>query len=272
MNTYGFHTIHGRAPTLATGLKVANPDLKVFIVTGDGDGLSIGGNHLLHILRRNVDVTILLFNNRIYGLTKGQYSPTSELGKVTKSSPLGTVERPINPVAFALAAAATHVSRTVATNMQHMCHVIRRAAAHVGTSFVEIYQNCNIFNDGAFDYVSDRSLKIENELQVEHGKPLVFGPIDKRRAVRIRALRPEVVAYDENTEDLWIYDETDPTHAAALSYLDYPQYPVPVGVFLERKESVYESGLLHQEEAEIQKRGRGNLQKLLAGSQTWTVK
>src|SRR5262249_28534705 len=176
MNTYGFHTIHGRAPAIATGLRLARPDLKVFVVTGDGDGLSIGGNHMLHVLRRNVNLTILLFNNRIYGLTKGQYSPTSELGKVTKSTPMGSTDRPVTPCAFALGVGATFVARTVDRNIAHMEETLKQAAAHRGAAFVEILQNCNIYNDMAWGILYDRESKIEHELRVEHGKPLLFGP------------------------------------------------------------------------------------------------
>ena len=194
MNTYGFHTIHGRAPAIATGLRMARPDLKVFVVTGDGDGLSIGGNHMLHILRRNVNVTILLFNNRIYGLTKGQYSPTSELGKVTKSTPLGSTDRPINPCAFALGVGATFVARTVDRNIAHMEETLKRAAAHRGTAFVEILQNCNIYNDMAWGILYDRESKVEHELRVEHGKPLIFGPADARKGLVLDGVKARVVA------------------------------------------------------------------------------
>src|SRR5512147_3341336 len=179
--TYGFHTIHGRAPAVATGVKLANPELDVWLVTGDGDGLSIGGNHLLHVLRRNVDLTILLFNNRIYGLTKGQYSPTSELGKVTKSTPMGSADRPVSPCSFALGAGATYVARTVDRNIAHMEETLRRAAQHKGAAFVEILQNCNVYNDLAWNVLYDRESKILFDLRLQHGKPLIFGPVDDRR-------------------------------------------------------------------------------------------
>ncbi|MGH7375220.1 MAG: 2-oxoacid:ferredoxin oxidoreductase subunit beta, partial [Candidatus Rokuibacteriota bacterium] len=191
MNTYGFHTIHGRAPAIATGLKLARPELKVFVITGDGDGLSIGGNHLLHVLRRNVDVTILLFNNRIYGLTKGQYSPTSELGKVTKSTPAGSADRPVSPCAFALATGATFVARTVDRNVGHMEETLKRAAAHKGAAFVEILQNCNVYNDMAWGVLYDRESKVLHELRLEHGKPLVWGPLDDRRGLVLEGVKPK---------------------------------------------------------------------------------
>jgi 2-oxoglutarate ferredoxin oxidoreductase subunit beta len=193
MNTYGFHTIHGRAPALATGLKLARPELKVFVVTGDGDGLSIGGNHLLHVLRRNVDVTILLFNNRIYGLTKGQYSPTSELGKVTKSTPMGSADRPLSPCSFALAAGATYVARTVDRNIAHMEETLRSASAHKGAAFVEILQNCNVYNDLAWNVLYDKESKILHECRLEHGKPIMFGPPDDRRGLVLEGVKPKVV-------------------------------------------------------------------------------
>jgi 2-oxoglutarate ferredoxin oxidoreductase subunit beta len=273
MNTYGFHTIHGRAPTFVTGLRMARPDLSLWMVTGDGDGLSIGGNHLLHILRRNVDVRILLFNNRIYGLTKGQYSPTSEIGKITKSSPFGTVEHSITPVLFALGAEATFVARTVDRNLAHMDMVLKRAARHKGSAFVEIYQNCNIFNDGAFTYLTDRESKVETELQVKHGEPLVFGPVDKRRAIKLDGLSPTVVPYDPaNTKDLWIYDEKNEAHALALAKVNYPQYPVPIGVFLDIDRPCYEEALVGQEDALIAQKGAPGLEKLVVGDETWEVK
>ncbi|MHC4391982.1 MAG: 2-oxoacid:ferredoxin oxidoreductase subunit beta [Planctomycetota bacterium] len=271
MDTYGFHTIHGRAPTFATGLKLANPELTVFVITGDGDGLSIGGNHLLHVLRRNVDVNILLFNNRIYGLTKGQYSPSSEYGKVTKSSPYGSVDRPLVPLKVALGASATFAARTVDRKLGHMEATIKRAVAHKGASFVEIYQNCNIFNDGAFSYLTDRKQKTENELLVEHGKPLVFGPVDNRRAIKIQNLKPTVVPYVEGEEGLWIYDETAPFHAALIPEIDYPRFPVPLGVFLDIEAPSYASALIAQEDEAITKKGVGDLQALVTGRDTWKV-
>src|SRR5215213_6500571 len=192
MNTYGFHTIHGRAPTFATGLRMARPDLQVWLVTGDGDGLSIGGNHLIHALRRNVDIKILLFNNKIYGLTKGQYSPTSEIGKVTKSTPTGSSDAPFNPISLALGAEASFVARTIDSDRKHLQSVLRQAARHVGTAFVEIYQNCNIFNDGAYDYATDKNTKSDTTLYLEHGKPLVFGK-ESDKGIRLHGTDPEIV-------------------------------------------------------------------------------
>src|SRR6476620_2898133 len=214
LNTYGFHSIHGRAPTLATGIKVANPELQVWLVTGDGDGLSIGGNHLIHCLRRNVDIKILLFNNEIYGLTKGQYSPTSRLGTRTKSSPQGSLDNPLRPLSLAIGAEATFVARTVDVDINHLTETLRRAAAHKGSAFIEIYQNCKIFNDGVFDYATDKSIKAENALYLEHGKPMIFGT-DQTSGIRLSGLRPEVVTLANGTkrEHLLVHDEAadDPT-------------------------------------------------------------
>ncbi|MFN7974184.1 MAG: 2-oxoacid:ferredoxin oxidoreductase subunit beta [Acidobacteriota bacterium] len=272
MNTYGFHGIHGRAPALATGIKLANPELNVWLVTGDGDGLSIGGNHLLHIIRRNVDVKILLFNNRIYGLTKGQYSPTSEMGKVTKSTPFGAVDWPVKPLCVALGAEVTFAARTVDRNLPHMEGILRKAAAHKGTAFVEIYQNCNIFNDGAFSYITEKDTKVETELVLEHGKPLVFGPVTNRRGIVMKNLRPQVVKIGDVPEsELHVHDETNPAGAFLLANLEHPEFPVPVGVFLNTQRAVYEDALVAQERDIIGKRGAGDLQKLLRGQETWSV-
>jgi 2-oxoglutarate ferredoxin oxidoreductase subunit beta len=272
MNTYGFHTIHGRAPAIATGLRVARPELKVFVVTGDGDGLSIGGNHLLHVLRRNVDVTILLFNNRIYGLTKGQYSPTSELGKVTKSTPMGSADRPVNPLAFALGTAATFVGRTVDRNMQHMEEMIRRAAAHKGASFLEILQNCIVYNDLAFNVVYEKESRLQHELRLEHGKPLLFGPPDDRKAVIMDGVVSRVVAARDLPEHrLWIHDETNVNAAKILADLWPPEFPVPVGVFTAVDAPIYENVLLEQEQRAISDRGPGDIGKLLLSGDTWRI-
>ena len=208
MNTYGFHTIHGRAPAIATGLRLARPELKVFLVTGDGDGLSIGGNHMLHVLRRNVNVTILLFNNRIYGLTKGQYSPTSELGKVTKSTPLGSADRPVNPLSFALGCGATFVGRTVDRDLRHMDEMLKRAAHHTGAAFLEILQNCNVYNDLTWNAIYEKESKLAHELRLEHGKPLLFVPVDDRRGLVLEGATPRVVrAKDVPESALWVHDE-----------------------------------------------------------------
>jgi 2-oxoglutarate ferredoxin oxidoreductase subunit beta len=274
MNTYGFHTIHGRAPAVATGLKLARPDVKVFVVTGDGDGLSIGGNHLLHVLRRNVDVTILLFNNRIYGLTKGQYSPTSELGKVTKSTPLGSADRPVSPCAFALAVGASFVARTVDRNVAHMEDVLKRAALHRGAAFVEILQNCNVYNDLAWNVLYDRESKLQHELRLEHGKPLTWGPADGRHGLVLAGVRPRVVQASEvGPERLWVHDERDRTAALLLGQLWAPAYPIPVGVFLQEEGApVYEDILVQQEQKVIAERGPGDVAALLRSGETWTIR
>jgi len=273
MNTYGFHTIHGRAPAIATGLRVARPELKIFVVTGDGDGLSIGGNHMLHVLRRNVNLTILLFNNRIYGLTKGQYSPTSELGKVTKSTPVGSADRPVNPLAFALGCGATFVARTVDRNIPHMDEMLKRAAKHRGTGFIEILQNCNVYNDLAWNVIYDRESKVQHELRLEPGKPLLFGPPDDRRALVLEGVRPKVVrAADVPADRVWVHDETDSATALVLAQLFAPEYPIPLGVLASKQETTYEEILIHQEEEAISKRGAGDIAKLLHSGETWKIK
>lgn len=273
MNTYGIHSIHGRAPTLATGLKLANPDLSVWVITGDGDGLSIGGNHLLHTLRRNVDINIILFNNRIYGLTKGQYSPTSLQGHRTKSSPMGSVEQPLNPMSVAIGAEATFIARTVDTNVNHMAEILKRAAEHKGTSFVEIYQNCVIFNDGAWSYATDRELKSETIIELEHGKPMIFGK-NKDKGIRLNELTPEVVSLDiVAKEDLLVHreDATEPSLAYLLSRMRQPEFPEPIGVFRCIDRAVYETGVIGQIQQAIEQRGKGNLRALYSAADTWEV-
>ena len=273
MNTYGFHTIHGRAPAFVTGLRLARPELKVFMVTGDGDGLSIGGNHLMHILRRNVDVTVLLFNNRIYGLTKGQYSPTSELGKVTKSTPSGSADRPINPCQFALTAGATFVARTVDRMIPHMDATIRRAAAHKGAAFIEILQNCNVFNDLAWNVLYEKEMKTQFELKLEHGKPLVFGPPADQSGFVLDGLRPQVVKVkDVAPEKLWKHDENDKRAGFLLSQLFAPEYPIPLGVLnVEADQRTYEDVVIAQEEAALKEKGKGDITQLLNSGETWKV-
>ncbi|RME75843.1 MAG: 2-oxoacid:ferredoxin oxidoreductase subunit beta, partial [Chloroflexi bacterium] len=247
MNTYGIHSIHGRAPTLATGLKLANPELNVWVITGDGDGLSIGGNHLLHTMRRNVDLNIILFNNAIYGLTKGQYSPTSPQGKVTKSSPMGSVERPLNPISVAIAAEATFIARTVDSNVKHMAEMFRRAAAHKGVSFVEVYQNCVIFNDKNWSYATDPKSRAEHILELEHGKPMIFGK-NRDKGIRLNGLDPEIVSLDEVSEDeLLVHDEHgSASRAYLLSRMRYPQFPEPIGVIRDIQRPTYEESVLGQ--------------------------
>ena len=275
MNTYGFHSIHGRAPTLATGLKISRPELSVWVVTGDGDGLSIGGNHLVHAMRRNLDIKILLFNNRIYGLTKGQYSPTSEFGKRTKSSPFGTAEQPINPLGVALASECTFAARAVDTDTGHLTPILERAARHKGTAFVEIYQNCNIFNDGAFEAFTARNVRSDKTLVLEDGMPLIFGK-DRDRGVRLRGVDPEVVTIGENgvtTQDLLVHDEKakEPTLAFLLSRLNYPDFPVPLGVFYSAQRPCLEESIETQSVQAKAKLGAGSLERLLNAGSTWTV-
>jgi 2-oxoglutarate/2-oxoacid ferredoxin oxidoreductase subunit beta len=273
MNTYGFHSIHGRAPTFATGLKLARPDLDVWVITGDGDALSIGGNHFMHLIRRNVDVKIVLFNNRIYGLTKGQYSPTSEQGKATKSSPMGSVEYPIRPISIAIGAEASFAARTLDVDVKHQEYVLERAAKHVGTAFVEIYQNCNIFNDGAFDFAADKELRPSNTVYLEHGKPLIFGK-EREKGVRLNNLTPEVVSLkDVKQDDLLIHDEStpEPTLAFMLSRLRYPEFPEPMGVFRAVSQDRYSDLVRRQMELATKAKGKGEVQSLVTGPETWTV-
>ncbi len=274
MNTYGFHSIHGRAPAFATGIKVANPRLQVWVVTGDGDGLSIGGNHLIHALRRNVDLKILLFNNRIYGLTKGQYSPTSELGKRTKSSPMGTVEQPINPVCLAIAAEATFVARTLDSDPTHLQEVLTRAAAHRGSVFVEIFQNCNIFNDGTFEDFAARSVRQDRTIYLEDGKPMIFGK-ERNRGVRVNGAMASVVELDGELKetDLLFHDEHAESASLAymLSQLRFPEFPVPLGVYRSVERPTYEQMLDDQVAQAMSAEGAGDLDALLDAGDTWTV-
>ena len=276
MNTYGFHTIHGRAPAIATGLKVSRPDLMVWVITGDGDALSIGGNHLMHVLRRNVNLNIMMFNNRIYGLTKGQYSPTSEWGKRVKSAPLGAPDHPINPVSIALGAEATFVARTFDTNTRHLIATMEQAAAHPGTSFIEVYQNCNIYNDGAFAHITQRDVIDERTLVLEHGKPMLFGK-DKNRGLRLNGIDPEVVTIGENgvTEaEILRHDAStpEPNLAFLLSRLDYPEFPVPIGVFRSVQKPTYDNTVQEQQAAAIERNGEGDLDELFNRGDTWVVK
>jgi 2-oxoglutarate ferredoxin oxidoreductase subunit beta len=274
MNTYGFHTIHGRAPTIATGLKLARPDLSVWVITGDGDGLSIGGNHLIHAIRRNMDLKIVLFNNEIYGLTKGQYSPTSRIGTRTKSSPLGSIDTPLRPLSLALGADATFVARTLDVDINHLTDTLKRAAAHKGTAFVEVYQNCKIFNDGVFEYATDKSVKADNVLYLQHGRPLVFGK-DQNKGVRLHGLNPEVVELGNGIakDDLLVHDEKadEPSLAYLLSRMVYPDFPECIGVFRSVERPTYESVLNKQIDDVIALRGAGKLEELFASDETWTV-
>jgi 2-oxoglutarate/2-oxoacid ferredoxin oxidoreductase subunit beta len=273
MNTYGFHTIHGRATTLATGLKAARPDLMVWVITGDGDALSIGGNHLLHSMRRNVDIKVIMFNNRIYGLTKGQASPTSEFGKVTKSSPAGTIDHPISPLTVALAAEASLIARSVDTHTEHLQNTLDRVGRHHGSVFVEVLQNCNIFNDGAYRDFTDREVREDRMLVLEHDKPMIFGK-DRDRGIRLNGHQPEIVTLgvDGITEaDLLVHDESDPLIAYMLSRIYWPDFPVPVGVILDIKRPTHDELLTAQRKDAIAKRGKVDLQALLEGGETWEV-
>ena len=277
MNTYGFHTIHGRAPTIATGLKVMRPDLQVWIVTGDGDGLSIGTNHLVHCLRRNVDVKILLFNNRIYGLTKGQYSPTSEQGKKTKSSPMGSLEPPLNPLHLALTAGATFVARAIDTDAKHLQEVLLRAARHRGSAFIEIYQNCNVFNDNAFDHFTDKKVRAEKTLYLEDGKPLVFGAAaDKTLVLQAsdKGMQAEAVAFDSVGEkDRLVHHESAEPNLLSrfLVQLDEHRYPVPLGVFRCVERPLYGEMMTGQVSLAQETRGKGDFMAHLHGGDTWQV-
>ncbi|MFQ5719406.1 MAG: 2-oxoacid:ferredoxin oxidoreductase subunit beta [Acidobacteriota bacterium] len=273
MNMYGFHTIHGRAPAIATGLKTSRPELSVWVVTGDGDALSIGGNHLIHAMRRNIGLKILMFNNRIYGLTKGQYSPTSELGKRTKSTPLGSIDRPFNPISVALGAEATFVARSVDIYQPHLKEVLRRAAAHKGTAFVEILQNCNIFNDRAFTYMTDKAVRDNNQIVLESGKPLVFGK-NHERGIQMTGYMPEVVDLEGRApEDVVLdHDETRPAaYAFMLSRMVPPKYPTPIGIFRAIDLPTYEDGANAQIEHARAEQGPGDLGALLSASETWEV-
>ena len=270
MNTYGFHSIHGRAPAIATGLKISRPDLSVWVVTGDGDGLSIGGNHLIHALRRNVGLKILLFNNRIYGLTKGQYSPTSELGKVTKSTPLGSVDYPFNPIAVAMGVDAAFVARSVDVEARHLQDVLRRAYEHPGGAFIEILQNCNIFNDRAWEPLTDKGTKADTVLLLEHGKPLLFGK-NRDKGIKLgRNGRLQVVSLGDGVSeaDILVHDETNRPLAYMLAHLETP---TPIGVFHASVRPAYEDAMHKQLEAARQKLGPGNLNSLFHRGETWVV-
>jgi 2-oxoglutarate ferredoxin oxidoreductase subunit beta len=271
VSSYGFHTIHGRAPTIATGLKVSRPELDVWVVTGDGDALSIGGNHTAHMLRRNVDLNVLLFNNRIYGLTKGQYSPTSEVGKKTKSSPFGSVDHPFAPLAFALGCEASFIARSVDIFTKDQRDVMKAAHAHRGTSFVEIYQNCNIFNDGAWDQLVEKQVREERCLMLQHGQPMVFG--GGKKGIKIQGVRPVIVELGNGLgpDDCLVHDETDPFLAGMLSRMDYPEFPVPMGVIYKQPRPTFDALMNQQLEATRPATGVPDLQKLVSGNETWTV-
>ena len=275
METYGFHTIHGRAPSIATGVKLANPELDVWVVTGDGDGLSIGGNHMLHVLRRNVDLQILLFNNEIYGLTKGQYSPTSKVGTRSPSTPDGSLDMPLRPCTFALGAGARFVARTIDTEAKHMTPVLKRAHAHKGASFVEIYQNCPVYNDGIFDYFKEKKTAAQSRLLLEHGQPLVFGT-DNSQGLRLNAksLQLEVVTIGEDgvtLDDIVVHDETNRMLATMLAGLSAPDFPEAVGVLFCQPETSYESSVYEQIKTVREKKGIADFNAVLRQGHTWTV-
>lgn len=273
MDTYGFHTIHGRAAAIASGVKLANPELSVWIITGDGDGLSIGGNHTIHLLRRNLDVNLILFNNRIYGLTKGQYSPTSELGKITKSTPLGSIDRPFNPVSLAIGARGSFIARTIDKEIKHMQEMIKRSYAHHGTSFLEVYQNCVIFNDGAFANLTNRETKKENVLWLENGQPMVFGA-NKTKGIHMDGNTPVVIDLEDDkwtVEDVLVHDEKDFIIASILSHFTFqPELPAPMGVFYAVDAPVYED--LHMDQINQAKANRqGSMADILSAGDTWIV-
>ncbi len=271
MNTYGFHSIHGRAPAIATGLASARQDLSVWVVTGDGDSLSIGGNHLIHALRRNVNIKILLFNNRIYGLTKGQYSPTSELGKVTKSSPMGSLDHPFNPISLAVGAEGAFVARTLDSDRQHLQSVLRQAAEHKGAALVEIYQNCNIFNDGAYEPLKDADQRDDVTIRLEHGQPIVFGK-DRDKALIQDGFGFKVGSPSDPGVVVHDAQNPDPSLAFALSRLDQPAFThVPIGVFRSAPRPSYDSLLNVQVEEAKDRQGRGDLAALLRSGDTWQI-
>ena len=274
VNTYGFHGIHGRAPTLATGIKASRPELSVWVITGDGDALSIGGNHFMHAVRRNLDVNIILFNNRIYGLTKGQYSPTSEFGKKTKSTPLGSIDYPINPLCIAISNEASFVARSIDVDVKHLSSVLTQAAHHKGVSFVEVFQNCNIFNDGAFKHFSEREFRDDRTIRLEHGKPLVFGR-DRDKGIRLNGLKLEVVDLrrGNSEKDLLIHDihAPEPNLANLLARMDYPDFPVPLGVFRSVAKPTYDELMEAQVQDAISRSGDGDLERLLNSGDVWTV-
>jgi len=275
MNTYGFHTIHGRAPAVATGLKMTRPDLEVWIATGDGDALSIGGNHLIHTLRRNVGVKILLFNNRIYGLTKGQYSPTSELGKRTKSTPYGSVDYPFNALSVAIGSGATFVARSIDVMQGHLKETLKAAAAHKGSAFVEIYQNCNIFNDKAFAHLTEKESRDEALIQLQHGQPMVFGK-GRDKGIRLNGTSLEVVKFADGfgPENCLVWDESqsNPAIAFMAAQMRRPELPTPIGVLRKVDTAPFEKLVIDQIEAETARRGPGDLAKLLHAGDTWQVR
>jgi len=273
MNTYGFHSIHGRAPAVAAGAKMANPDLSVWLVTGDGDAMSIGGNHFIHLLRRNFDINVLMFNNRIYGLTKGQYSPTSEVGKKTKSSPLGSLDYPFNPPSLALGAGGTFIARTIDREQKHLNSILKKAHDHKGTSYVEIYQNCHIFNDGAFSDLTEKEIKMDTQLVLEHGSPMIFGK-DKNKGLKLTGSQFEILELNgKNTlDDILVHNFYDKNLAILLSELTYqPEFPKPLGVFYKEDKHTYEDLLIDQIKTAEKSKGIKDFDALIRASHTWDV-
>jgi len=272
VTTYGFHTIHGRPIPIATGVKVANPDLSVWVITGDGDCISIGGNHLIHVMRRNVDINILLFDNKVYGLTKGQYSPTSDKGTINKSAPMGSIEEPAEPVALALASGATFVARTSASYVQHLSNLIIEAHRHKGTSFIHIYQNCYVYNDGVFDEFTEKSVRDDRNIILEHGKPMIFGK-NSDKGLRLKNSRFEVVEYNPNNppEDIMIYDETNLSLALSISKLYWPDYPTPMGVIRRVKQPTFENQI-YEQISKAKEKFQPDLNRLIYSSDVWEVK
>ncbi len=276
LDTFGMHSIHGRAPAIASGLKSTRPELSVWVITGDGDALSIGGNHIIHTLRRNFDLNILMFNNEIYGLTKGQYSPTSPMSKVTKSTPFGSLDHPFNPAALALGADGTFVARAMDRDPKHLQEMIKRAHAHKGTSFLEVYQNCNIFNDGAFFSLTEKDVKKQHTLFLEQGKPLVFGA-DEEKGIKLDGFKPEIVELSNvSVDELWIHDENDYIKSTILTrFFGDPSvsgnFPRPFGVIYQKQRPTYEEQICQQVEDMKEKKGLGDLDQLLAGNETWVI-
>ena len=273
MNCYGFHSIHGRAPAVATGAKLSNPDLSVWMVTGDGDAMSIGGNHFIHVLRRNFDIKILMFNNKIYGLTKGQYSPTSELGKVTKSTPMGSLDHPFNPSSLALGSGATFVARTLDRETKHLAEIVRLANEHKGASFTDVYQNCNIFNDGAFSELTDRETKHDTILKLNHNEPMVFG-VDGSKVLKLEGSKFKVLELDKgfSIDDATVHNYNDKNLAFLLSEMTMDStLPTPIGVLYKEEKATYEDMMVNQIDLAKDKIGDIDLQKIISGNNTWQV-
>ena len=272
MNTYGFHSIHGRAPAIASGIKLSNPDLSVWVVTGDGDAMSIGGNHFIHVLRRNIDMNILLFNNRIYGLTKGQYSPTSEVGKITKSTPMGSLDYPFNPPALAFGASATFIARTIDRELKHMGSMVEESSKHIGTSFLEIYQNCNIFNDGAFSNLTDKATKSDNVIVLEENMPMLFGKEkDKGLILEGTQFRVVTLGKDYSESDILIHNPEDRNLGLILSEMTYNEdLPVPIGIFYKENKPTYD--FMMTDQINRAKNKAVDLQSIIEGPNPWNVK